>query len=300
MNKVLVITSSIDYTVDYIISKYSDRAEFFRVNVDLFSNYRITIESDTWRISCPYWTIQQDEVDSIYYRKPRMPDLSDYQPEYSFMIQRDIIAVVEGLVNSFDKYVLTKPSVLHKAENKILQLVLAKDIPFNVPCSLITNDRVPAQSLIRKTSIIKPLSTGKITTPSGYEVFQTELVSDISDYDISLTPIYLQHYITKQFEVRVTLIGEFAYCVKIDSTDKVDWRHEKTNNHYQLIELPEAINLQCRKMLQTLELDFGAFDFIVDEKGEWVFLEVNPNGQWLWLEKELGLDISERIVDLLT
>ena len=164
---------------------------------------------------------------------------------------------------------------------------------------MITNDRDPAQALIRKTSIIKPISTGKIVTSSGYEVFQTELVSDISDYDISLTPIYLQHYITKQFEVRVTLIREFAYCVKIDSTDKVDWRHEKTINHYQLIKLPEAIYLQCLKMLQTLELDFGAFDFIVDEKGEWVFLEVNPNGQWLWLEKELGLDISERIVDLL-
>ena len=52
-------------------------------------------------------------------------------------------------------------------------------------------------------------------------------------------------------------------------------------------------------MLEDLELKFGAFDFIVDEEDNWVFLEVNPNGQWQWLEEKLNLNISEKIVEYL-
>ena len=55
----------------------------------------------------------------------------------------------------------------------------------------------------------------------------------------------------------------------------------------------------CINMLNEFRLNFGAFDFIVDERGKWIFLEVNPNGQWLWLEKILDLSISYRIVDYL-
>ena len=52
-------------------------------------------------------------------------------------------------------------------------------------------------------------------------------------------------------------------------------------------------------MLKDFGLMFGAFDFIVDQNGDWIFLEINPNGQWLWLEKILGLPISKKIVDYL-
>ena len=52
-------------------------------------------------------------------------------------------------------------------------------------------------------------------------------------------------------------------------------------------------------MLMDFQLEFGAFDFIVTNDNQWYFLEVNPNGQWLWLEKILALDISEKIIDLL-
>ena len=46
-----------------------------------------------------------------------------------------------------------------------------------------------------------------------------------------------------------------------------------------------------------MKFAFGAFDFIVTPENEWIFLEVNPNGQWLWLEQSLSLDISKKILD---
>lgn len=51
--------------------------------------------------------------------------------------------------------------------------------------------------------------------------------------------------------------------------------------------------------MKDMNLSFGAFDYIVTLDDEWIFLEINPNGQWLWLEQSLDLDISQKIIDYL-
>ena len=68
LKKILIITSSIDETASYIIRKYSDLADFFRVNVDKFSEYRFCIGNDDWSISDKYATINSENIYSIYYR----------------------------------------------------------------------------------------------------------------------------------------------------------------------------------------------------------------------------------------
>ena len=51
-------------------------------------------------------------------------------------------------------------------------------------------------------------------------------------------------------------------------------------------------------MLQTLGLVYGAFDFIRTPRGEDVFLEVNPTGEWAWLENSLGFPMRDAFVEL--
>lgn len=51
---------------------------------------------------------------------------------------------------------------------------------------------------------------------------------------------------------------------------------------------------------ERMHLNFGCFDLIVTPDGEYVFLECNPNGQWLWVELATGLPIAEAIADFLT
>lgn len=65
------------------------------------------------------------------------------------------------------------------------------------------------------------------------------------------------------------------------------------------ISCPDGIIMKCYKLMDDFNLAFGAFDFIVTPENEWIFLEVNPNGQWLWLEKSLKLDISKKIIEYL-
>lgn len=80
----------------------------------------------------------------------------------------------------------------------------------------------------------------------------------------------------------------------------VDWRIDQSNNKYELIDIPKEIKEKCLKMMDIMNLKFGAFDFIVDRNENYIFLEVNPNGQWLWLEKLLGLEISNKIINYLS
>ena len=220
-----------------------------------------------------------------------LPDLSMYESKYITMISKDIIAIVNGIVDSFDGKVLTKPFKLRKVENKVFQLKIANEIGFSMPSTLITNNTLNSNIFVKSKSIIKPLTTGKILDKNIYEIYQTNIINKVED-DISLTPIYLQSYVTKQYEVRVTIIKEKIFPVRIDSHNDIDWRKNEEKNKYSIMKLPENIERQCKKLLKIMDIEFGAIDFIVDKNNNWIFLEINPNGQWLWLEEKLILNIS--------
>ncbi|MDY0236908.1 MAG: hypothetical protein RBR71_12855 [Gudongella sp.] len=299
---VLIITSAIDTTVDYIVEKYNSDVDFFRLNVDEINRYNISIGNNKfWIIEDKKYdrVIEKSQIYSIYYRKPRLPNLQNYENIYHNMITKDIIAVINGLVDEFDGKVLTKPYILRKTENKIYQLLYAERNEFLTPKSFIGNDGLKASKFLKQKSIIKPIGTGKLISGNHCELYQTSYFTEL-DEDISLTPIYLQEYIEKSYEVRLTWINDTVFPVKIVSRDKLDWRKDYSGHQYSMIKCPKLILEKCRKMLLDLELTFGAFDFIVNEKNDWVFLEVNPNGQWQWLENALNIDISGKIIEYLS
>mgnify|MGYP003178473868 FL=1 len=175
-------------------------------------------------------------------------------------------------------------------------MIYASKYGWSIPKSYIGNDEEKGGEYTQLMSIIKPLTTGKTYGKNGWELYQTNMFKGIKE-DISLTPIYLQQYIRKQYEVRLTIIAREVYAVRIDTKNKIDWRLDYQNHRYTLIICPEDIIKKCYQMMDDFNLIFGAFDFIVTPEDKWVFLEVNPNGQWLWLEQSLNLDISKKILD---
>lgn len=298
MNRyILVITSSYDYTVDYIIDRY-EKVPFYRLNVDLLDCYSISVTNQGWKISSSTGIISSDDVQAIYYRKPVLPDLSKLHADYQAMTATDIISMITGIVDSFSGRVLTHPSILKRAENKTFQLLKLSKCGLAFPGSIIGNLSHMDDIVNGAKKIIKPLTTGKINHGKTFEIFQTHMLNK-SVEGISLTPLYIQSYIEKAYEVRMTYLNGRTWPVKVESSDKVDWRTDTAINHYSMSELPASVENSCHQAMEILGLKFGAFDFIVTPNGEWVFLEVNPNGQWLWLEQELNLDISNCIVDYL-
>src|SRR5262249_28368643 len=90
----------------------------------------------------------------------------------------------------------------------------------------------------------------------------------------------------------------FAARIEVAGVDHVDYRRvDPYTLQHTTIELPENIARGCLSMLQFFGLRFGAFDFLVDDHGDYYFLELNPTGQWLWIEEITGMSISEALAN---
>jgi glutathione synthase/RimK-type ligase-like ATP-grasp enzyme len=99
------------------------------------------------------------------------------------------------------------------------------------------------------------------------------------------------------------VVGDQVFSVAIDSQSnpdaRVDWRHATLHLRHEQVELPASVNAKLVGIIGHYGLAFGAFDLIQTPEGEIVFLELNPNGQWAWLEQLTGIPIREALIDLL-
>ncbi|MFN2444382.1 MAG: alpha-L-glutamate ligase, partial [Vicinamibacterales bacterium] len=68
---------------------------------------------------------------------------------------------------------------------------------------------------------------------------------------------------------------------------------------HRAFDLPNGMADACRRLVASYGLMFGAIDLIVDATGEYYFLELNPNGQWVWVQQATGLPIREALCRVL-
>lgn len=122
---------------------------------------------------------------------------------------------------------------------------------------------------------------------------------------VVVTPCLFQEYVDKQYEVRLTVIENRVFPVRLEPTDRhgtelVDWRRVASDPLYgDYVEPPAEVLAAAVQLMQRLSLLYGAFDFVVDTDGQWIFLEVNPVGQFMWIAEHLGLPMAEAMADLL-
>lgn len=298
--KVLIVTSSYDKTCDYIISKYSS-INFFRLDVDRFSDYLIDFSSKGFTIEKNKEVINSNSCLSIYLRKPSMENLDGkIEEEYQTYVHKETYSLIEGIIECFDGTVLTKPSIMRKANNKAFQAYLATKCDLTMPIYAITNSQKSLDFFSRRKGIIKPIATGEILRKSHKEFIQTNLIDKSFDTkSFKYSPVYLQDFIDKDYEIRITIVGKCIYPVKIQSENNIDWRKPMNKVSYAISTVPPDIENKCLVFMKYCNMHFGCFDFIVKDD-VWYFLEMNANGQWAWLEFETGINISEKIIGLLT
>ena len=104
----------------------------------------------------------------------------------------------------------------------------------------------------------------------------------------------------KSSDIRVTVVGDEVFAAEILSqnreSSRVDWRATDDRNlEHRVHELPSTLIRRCRRLVSHLGISFGAIDFALKKDGTYVFFEINPNGEWLWIEDLLKMPISDRI-----
>nr|BFD89539.1 hypothetical protein KitaXyl93_08990 [Kitasatospora sp. Xyl93] len=118
------------------------------------------------------------------------------------------------------------------------------------------------------------------------------------DDSLRLAPHLFQELVDKVADLRVLVVGSRVFAVRIDS-DLLDWRKDYSALSYSVVDLPDRLEAALLAYLGRFGLVSGSFDLAIDRQGDAHWLELNPTGQWGWLEEETGLPMAAAFADLL-
>lgn len=317
---VLILTNSTDgIHTDIVIEKLEQRgADTFRLDVDKIGSGELIInlvhENGSGDCEIEYQSKKMRLADckSIWYRRPNEFQMQIVDPIQKDYAEKELRSLLDGLWHITDQaFWLNPPLSLERARRKVVQLNMAWKYGFPFPRTLISNDPDKVKSFFAacgKKMIFKALQHEMLDYGDHCLTIATTLITEKHLENVELLrklPGQFQEFIDKEYEVRVTIVGDSIFPVRIDSQEfsetVVDWRHPTLipQLKHSIIDLPKPVTDFCKCMLRELGLVFGAFDFVVNKTGQWLFLEVNPNGQWYWIENFTGLGISDALVNVL-
>lgn len=306
--KILIITNKDDISVNYLISKLRLKTkEFLRINSEDIDKIKFDINpKGEFQVRVNNKVFNLKDVISVLFK--RTPSKFDFNKEDTNQpyLNNERKHFFEGLYLCLNKAKWINPMFsTHIAERKIYQLNQANILGLQIPDSLITNNPVSADKFLQKHSktIIKPISNGlQVVNDDIFSIYTSEMSKDFfSSYNktsLFETPVFLQEKIENYSDIRVIIINENVFAVRIEKNDKseVDWRKPEIVKTYTKITLPNKLSKLLIKLNKSFGLVYSAIDLIEKPNGEYVFLEVNPVGEWVWLESELNLNVSETLI----
>ncbi len=251
-----------------------------------------------WELSGVDLPSLRPPFDAVWLRRPTAPLLPEgLHPADRPIAERETREFVPGL------YRLAAPEAFWvnplasrgQAESKPVQLAAAARLGFAVPPTLLSNDPRRIREFLaefRGRAIYKPFLPAGWEGPATTAVLGTSEVAaeDLPpDEILRATPGIFQARVEKAYELRVTAFGGFLAAARIDSQSlpeaRLDWRAGGPRLPIRPAELPPAVERRCFELMRELGIVFGCFDFAVTPEGEHVFFEVNPAGQFLWVEE---------------
>jgi glutathione synthase/RimK-type ligase-like ATP-grasp enzyme len=219
-------------------------------------------------------------------------------------IQRETQVFLQCLWREMNWAWVNDPSAVDRASSKLWQLRIALQIGFDIPDTLVGNQRSRVVSRLKPGPIIAKTIGGAAIEHDGqlHDLFsQLISLSELDAAAVQAAPCIFQEQVKPGTDVRVTVVGEHVFATDIDTpAGCTDWRAAPRETvTYRPIDLPAEVVKRCLELCRIAMLTYGAFDFVRQPGGRYVFLEVNPSGQWGWIEHATGQRITEAIVDVL-
>lgn len=306
----LVLTSSADATADFLCERLShDGIGYVRIDTDhSLAGASVHLSSDSTTLTWSNKHLDPNRVTSVVFRRPsplQPPPIGD--PFQRRHVADEWGEAIEGVLSAIPvPRWLNHPSRIAFASNKPTQLRMAQRAGLAVPAWIITSTPAEAKSFATEHEfavVVKTMSGGYIEreNPADDTVIYTSPLdrNSIQHLDrISGCPVLLQRRLHKLADVRLTAVDDVLIGVSLRAEDgsgsqRLDIRrHEMSDVRYERIEVPPEIATNIRVLMRRLGLRFGAFDFAIDINSRWWFFEVNPNGQWAWLDQAGASDIA--------
>lgn len=316
--RVLTVTVSDDLHADRVHERIAAcGVQPFRIDYDRFPrDYQLSLEMRGGRWSGALAdltsgdTIDIDSIGAVWMRKKtdfafRSAELAAQERAFA---EAEMQHLLLSFLYSLDCYFMSHPLALRAASWKGEQLRRAARLGFTVPPSLVTNDPAAAAAFLASEGdiVFKPLSSPTLAAEEvapedrvAGNLMTTRIGPDEAEMldAVAELPSFFQRTIPKRHELRVTVIGGRAYAAAIHSQEdertSVDCRDMSAPIRYERTQLPVEIERLCLALVESYGLTYGAIDLIVTPEGDHVFLEINPVGQYLYVEELVSeLDLT--------
>lgn len=315
---ILVLTNAYDEHVDHVVPLLAARgATVHRLDpADVPAACDVTMRLGAGLRAARLRTARGDlvldggtTIAGIWYRRPGKPqapatleqeDWKAFVATEAEVFMRDLYRCLPG------PWFPAPPHVLKELNYRLFQLETAVALGFDVPETLVTTEPEALLAFYRRhegrvvTKLISSTSHHKWMADA---VIYADLVSMrelVHAESVRGCPCLFQQYVEKKTELRVTVVEDEVFAAEIHSQTanrtRVDWRrYDLKHTPHAAAQLPPAVLQRCAAIVRQLGLRYGAIDLVRTPDDRYVFLEVNPNGQYLWIEQETGLPITDAI-----
>ena len=235
-------------------------------------------------------------VGSVWWRRPQPYGLAAAitDPANRRFAMSEAATAFQGLYQSLDAFWVNDPNRDAAAHHKPWQLTLAQQIGLQIPPTLMTNDPEEARDFWRRHD-------GKViykvfrALPDAWRETRRLKPEDAALADsVKLTPIIFQPFVEAVADIRATVIGDEIFAASADARQgeyPVDFRFNM-NLRWERHDLPHSVEDGLRRLMKRMGLEYGAIDLRLTPEGEYIFLEINPAGQFLWVEQATGQKIA--------
>jgi glutathione synthase/RimK-type ligase-like ATP-grasp enzyme len=238
--------------------------------------------------------VRLDAVQSFWWRRPQtfvLPGGMDANSQHFALTE--LSTAFQGLWQCTTGLWINDPVRDSAAAHKPWQLETARDVGLAIPDTLMTTDpeKVRAFWESRRGEVIyKPFLQ---TFHSWRETRQLKREELALLDSVRLAPVIFQSLVPGAADLRVTIIGDEIFPAAVD-IDKMEYKLDVRLNQqaYERHQLPADVGAKLLELMRRLGLEYGAIDLRLTPDGEYVFFEVNPAGQFLFVEHACGLPIS--------
>lgn len=265
------------------------------IDGDSFATIELTTDGPVARFSKP--EIVLDRETAVWWRRPQPfsipPEVTESvfrqfsEDEWKTTIDGALLASGCRVVNDFVSQ--------RRANNKILQLQVARSVGFQIPQTVVTNCMADAAELI------KSLPNGAIYKPQTHSKYHVADAREVDESFMSrskllrIAPVMVQELIPADHDLRINVAGNRVFATKIPTAEReglIDWRLALDLPMIQT-QVHEEVRSRCLALTRGLGLECGAIDLRVTPNGDIVFFEINPAGQFLFCEIDGTLEITE-------
>lgn len=301
---VLIVTNKEDIVSDIVLLRVQELGgEVFRLNTE--DSYSVTVDRSRDR---PSWSVSQgtrratsQEVTGVWYRRPVLQESERWPESVAEFVADQWFEVLRGLSSIPGPVWVNDPFSGARAESKLIQLEAARRCGLKTPPTIITSDMETVLSAFR--SLGSPLVVKALTSPwipsTNEFIFTSELAQGdpLDAEEVGAAPFIIQKLFSPKQEIRVTVIGNDLYAACVTSS-LLDWRRDESQLEWAEATLPQELQGQLLDLCSSLGLKFGAIDLVAVE-GDYYFLEINPSGEWSWLEAQTGMPLATSLARIL-